>query len=274
MHVRKLFHNRLWTIRTKSFTSAYFNEKDDLHFKKIKDWWNPEGSMFTLHYFNDLRIKYMTESLKKELGKDIVKTHLPFDQFSFIDVGSGGGLLCESIARLGGNVIGIDTNSNSNDISTRHLDMYEGEEKKILKDRVSYFLGSVDDFKKENSAKSVDVLTAMEVIEHVNSPDMFLKDLSTLIKPGGFLFLSTINKTQWSYITTILLAEKLLGIIPNETHDWNKYITPTDLSKMLRDNGFAIRDISGVTYNPLTSNMSLTKSLEVNYIVMARKLDE
>jgi len=111
----------------------------------------------------------------------------------------------------------------------------------------------------------------MEVIEHVNSPMNFIEDISFFVKSGGYLFISTINKTQKSYLNAIFLGERLTGIIPNGTHEWEKFIEPEKLVNILEENNFTIKNISGVSYNPFTSNMKLVEDKSVNYILMAQK---
>ena len=284
-------------INIKSF-SIHVDKKDDVFFKQIKDWWDPDGSMKTLHYYNDLRIKYILEKFnkqgltglnfpQKEKENDVLLNtentlaqKLPFNKLKFLDIGCGGGLFCESIARLGGNIVGIDSNENSYNIAATHLETYEGNEYKNLKNKITYFHGSVDNYKlalinnpeKKRHPKQFDVVTAFEVIEHVNSPRIFIEDLSPLVKDGGYLLLSTINKTNISYLTTILLAERLLGIIPNGTHVWNKFLSHEELSKILKANGYLINNISGVSYNPLTHYMGLSSLLSINYILIAQKI--
>ncbi len=153
-----------------------------------------------------------------------------------------------------------------------------------MSSRIKYFGGSIDNYNLEMSRKDdkdenskqllqqFDVVTAMEVIEHVNSPKLFIDDISNFVKPGGHLIISTINKTQLSYLTAILLGEKLTGIIPDGTHDWNKFISPEEIILMLNQARLEVRNISGVSYNPLTSIMNLTTNTKVNYILTAKKI--
>lgn len=269
--------------------SLHVDHEDDAFFNKIKDWWDPNGSMYTLHYFNDLRIKYIRDELSREgvipaKEKYIEHYSQPFLGLNFLDIGCGAGLLCESLGRLGANVLGIDSNSNSYEIARGHLGQYQGREAEFMSSKIKYFLGSIDNYKMEMSRKDdkdenskqiiqqFDVVTAMEVIEHVNSPKLFIDDISNFVKPGGHLIISTINKTQLSYLTAILLGEKLTGIIPDGTHDWNKFISPEEIILMLNQARLEVRNISGVSYNPLTSIMNLTTNTKVNYILTAKKI--
>jgi ubiquinone biosynthesis O-methyltransferase len=251
--------------------SIHVNQKDDLFFKNINDWWNPTGGMRTLHSYNELRIKYIKEQMFNLGLIENEKSYLPFDKYNFLDIGCGGGLLCESLARLGGKVTGIDSNSNSYDIANSHLHKYKGNEGIFMKERIAYFNGSTDDYMKENKDSCFDIITAMEVIEHVNKPSLFLKDINSLLKPGGYVFISTINRNLISYITTIKLAEDLTGIIPKGTHEWEKFITVDEMNDMLNGNGFTMKDVQGVYYNILTENMGLISNTSINYILVAKK---
>lgn len=160
----------------------------------------------------------------------------------------------------------------------------------IFRTKISYFNGSVDNYInkiilesteditqelspeiKAEKLEKHDIITAMEVIEHVNEPLVFLQELNSLLKKNGVLFLSTINRNNYSYLMTITIAENLLGIIPKGTHDWNKYITWEEMQNYLNDAGFSLVDCKGCFYNLLTSNMSLNTNTDVNYILMAIK---
>ena len=162
----------------RSFSSVHVDKSDEDFFKNLKDWWDPEGSLSTLHSYNDLRVKYILKH----------STNKPFREFplmnqSFLDIGCGGGLLCESLARLGSEVIGVDSSENSFEIASNHLNNYQGKELEYMKGKVKYYHGSVDTFPKPE--KRFDSITAMEVIEHVNSPKIFIEDIKILLKQEG-----------------------------------------------------------------------------------------
>jgi ubiquinone biosynthesis O-methyltransferase len=197
------------------------------------------------------------------------KSYQPFKKYSFLDIGCGGGLLCESLARLGGKVTGIDSNINSYEIAQGHLNKYKPKELSLL--NLTYYNGSTDDYIGENKESTFDIITAMEVIEHVNSPSLFLRDINTLLKPGGYAFISTINRNLLSYITTIKVAEDIIGIIPKGTHEWDKYVTVEEMEDILITNGFTMKDVKGVYYNLLTENMGLIDNTSINYILVAKK---
>jgi ubiquinone biosynthesis O-methyltransferase len=257
--------------------SIHVDQKDDSFFQSIKDWWNVNGTMRTLHSYNDLRIRYLKKHLNKEGLLRSPHPSQPFYNIEFLDVGCGGGILCESLARLGGQVIGIDSNINSYNIASTHLNNYEGEELKYMRSKLKYYHGSSDNFIEDskNSTKYLnkfDVVTAMEVIEHVNCPRLFVRDLSTLNKEGGHIFLSTINKTNLSYYGMIVGGEKLFRIVPEGTHDWNKFIKPEEIVNILKEYGYCLKDLTGVSYNPLTGNMDFSKDMSMNYILLAKKI--
>lgn len=123
-----------------------------------------------------------------------------------------------------------------------------------------------------NYSQQFDIVSAMEVIEHVNNPSYFIEDIASLVKPNGYLLLSTINKNQLSYLCMILAAEKIFGMIPEGTHDWSKFLTPEELTNILQQNKFKIKNISGVFYNPITTEMSLINDTSLNYILIAKKM--
>jgi len=270
----------------KNFSSVHVDRNDDTFFKSIKDWWDVNGTMRTLHEYNDVRIKYLKNQLTQEftgalfenkISNQGVGNSMPFKKLNMLDVGCGGGILCESLARLGADIIGIDSNANSFNIASAHLNNYEGDELKYMQGKLKYYNGSTDNYiedarKSDRHIKQFDVVLAMEVIEHVNSPELFAKDLSTLTKDGGYLFISTINKTNISYYGMIVAGEKLFGIVPEGTHDWNKFIKPEKLIQILKENGYCLKNLSGVSYNPITGHMDLSSDLSMNYILFAKKL--
>jgi ubiquinone biosynthesis O-methyltransferase len=270
----KLFKNNFFQktiLFKKNFCSKHVDSKDNEFFKKINDWWNTEGSVRTLHSYNDIRIKFIKQECLKEGIIDNDYSTNPLKNYNSIDIGCGGGLLCESLARLGAKVTGIDSNINSYDVAKGHLELYKGSEYSFMKERLNYYNGSVDNFLNDFKDKQFELATAMEVIEHVNNPQYFLADISKLIKPGGFLFLSTINRNMLSYTIAILLAQEILGIIPKGTHQWEKLITLEEMTQYLNATGFTLRNVNGVFYNPLTENMSLINDTSVNYILVAKK---
>jgi ubiquinone biosynthesis O-methyltransferase len=253
------------------YFSKHVDTKDNEFFRKVTDWWDNDGSVRTLHSYNDIRIKFLKKELSKEGLIDNEQTPYPFKNINFIDIGCGGGILCESIARLGGKVTGIDSSTTSYEIAKGHLELYKGKEYQYMTDKITYYNGSVDTYLQDNPEKQFEIATAMEVIEHVNSPKDFLVDINKLIKPGGFLFLSTINKNMLSYTVAYLLAQEILNIIPRGTHEWEKFITPEDMNKFLEEAGFTLHHMSGLFFNPITENMSLINDTSINYILIAKK---
>jgi 2-polyprenyl-6-hydroxyphenyl methylase/3-demethylubiquinone-9 3-methyltransferase len=260
------------TSNTATNRSIHVDSKDDAFFNTIKDWWDPNGNMYTLHSYNDLRINYLKRELCREGLVKISNLNYnssPFKGLRFLDVGCGGGIFCESLTRMGGDVVGVDSNKTSFDVAYKHLDSYEGEESVFMKKNLNYYHGSVDNYKNENK-QVFDVVSAMEVIEHVNDPNEFVKDLSVL--SSNYILISTINKNMLSYHTAILLGEKILKFIPEGTHDWNKFIEPEKLEDILYNAAFKVVNISGVLFNPFNSKLSLIDNTSVNYILLAKKI--
>ena len=218
-------------------------------FSKLKsEWWDPNGSLKTLHDINETRISFITNHV--DLGNKIV-----------MDMGCGGGILTESLANASPlKITGIDLEPNAIEVAKKHAQSSQ------LK--IEYLNESIEDHPLE---RQYDVITCLEMLEHVPVPELLLNKLCMHLKPGGSLFLSTINRTAKAYLYTILGAEYLLKIIPKYTHDYNKYIKPRELDQVLRKNGLRLIDIQGLYYNPLLRSSGLSSDIEVNYLMSAIK---
>lgn len=191
-----------------------------------------------------------------------ISSHATVAQGSLLlDVGCGGGLLSEALGRVGYTVTGLDASQEMIQIAKQHAKMDP-----FL--RVEYRHGSVEDW----SPESMDIVTAMEVVEHVTEPRAFVKTLSGILKPGGTLFMSTINRSALAYLLTIVAAEHLLELVPRETHSWSKFIAPDELVEYARSAGLEVKEISGLVFNPLLFTWELAPSiLECNYILACKK---
>eukprot|EP00126_Sphaerothecum_destruens_P002866 Sdes_comp16268_c0_seq1m5576 len=235
------------------------------------EWWHPNGSFKPLHSLNYCRIGY----LRNLLGADSL---LPFQGKSIIDVGCGGGLLSEPLARLGANVLGIDGSPENIHIAQKHslLDA-------ALQGRLLYQCTTVESLVEEQKGfeSCFDVVVSSEVIEHVVNPKEFLRNLFLLLKPGGTLFLSTINRTPLAFFFSILLAEYLLAIVPTGTHDYMKYVQPEEILLCLQEinqtkpphhPSIHLDAFQGFSYDPWKNRWSFTDHLDVNYFAVAKKL--
>ncbi|KTC86595.1 bifunctional 2-polyprenyl-6-hydroxyphenol methylase/3-demethylubiquinol 3-O-methyltransferase UbiG [Legionella brunensis] len=206
------------------------------------DWWDMEGPLKTLHDINPVRLRFImrTCSLKNK---------------KVLDVGCGGGILSEAMAIEGAKVTGLDMASDALEVARVHA-----LENKLS---IDYVCCQIEDYDSEK----FDVITCMEMLEHVPEPQTIISHCARLLKPGGYLFLSTINRTIKAYTTAILAAEYLLGILPRQTHDFDKFIKPSELAAMIRVAEMELSSMTGMTYNPWTRTASLCDSVDVNYLV-------
>jgi 2-polyprenyl-6-hydroxyphenyl methylase/3-demethylubiquinone-9 3-methyltransferase len=212
-------------------------------------WWDPDGPLWTLHAINPLRM-------------DFIRAHTPLTGLRVLDVGCGGGILTEALAREGAAVTGIDLAAGSLATARLHAEA-QGLD-------IQYRLTPVEDLAAAEP-ESFDVVTCMEMLEHVPDPAAVVQACATLVKPGGWVFLSTLNRTPKAFLLAIVGAEYLTRMIPRGTHDFRKFIRPAELAHWLRAAGLEITTQQGLHYNPLTRQFHLGPGVEVNYLVAARK---
>ncbi|MGN7661149.1 MAG: bifunctional 2-polyprenyl-6-hydroxyphenol methylase/3-demethylubiquinol 3-O-methyltransferase UbiG [Anaplasma sp.] len=215
------------------------------------EWWDGE-SFAVLRKMNPLRVKYVLS----QLGDDASRG-------SLLDVGCGGGVFSESMASLGFKVVGIDPSQESIDIATEHA--------RIRGLAIEYYSIDLQQLR-SNSSSTYDIITLMEVIEHVPDPQSFLEDACELLNRGGMIFLSTLNRTLKSMALGIMAAEYVLGWIPVGTHSWKQFIKPSEACSVLYNNGIRVQDISGMHYKILWGEWYLGGDCDVNYILAAKKL--
>ncbi len=236
------------------------NKEEIEKFSNLADqWWDPEGKFKPLHKFNPIRIEYIKNSIINEFNiKDKKK---PFSNLEILDIGCGGGLLTEPMHRLGGKLTGIDASTKNINIAKVHA------KKNNLK--IKYICSSPEYLK---SKKKYDVILNMEVVEHVNDLNLFIKSSSYLLKKNGIMFIATINKTFKSYLFAIIGAEYVLGWLPVGTHDWFNFVEPEKLQKTCKKNNLKLTDISGLSYNFLLDKWDINKNTDVNYISRFKRL--
>jgi 2-polyprenyl-6-hydroxyphenyl methylase/3-demethylubiquinone-9 3-methyltransferase len=184
------------------------------------------------------------------------------DGLSVLDVGCGGGLLCEPLARLGAHVTGIDPATTNITVASLHAEQSGLE--------IAYQPRTVEEL--AAAGEQFDVVLAMEVVEHVADVDLFIASCCQVVKPGGLLFLATLNRTMKAFALAIVGAEFVLGWLPRGTHQWDKFVTPDELDQALADSGFEAFDDSGVVYNPLRDAWSLSRDMSVNYMLVAKRV--
>ena len=230
------------------------NKKEIEKFSKIaEEWWNPQGKFKPLHKFNPIRISYIKESIIKNFKLKI--KNKPLENIKILDIGCGGGLLSEPMTKLGADVVGIDASKNNIKIAELHA------KKNNLK--IKYYCTSPEKFKTETK---FDVILNMEIIEHVNDVDFYLKSCSSLLKKNGIMFVATLNKTLKSYLFAIVGAEYILRWLPIGTHDWEKFIKPNDLIRMLKKYKLEINNLDGVKFDIIKNDWNLSSDKSINYI--------
>ena len=222
--------------------------------KLASDWWNPNGKFKPLHLFNPARIKFIKEKLIHYFALD-PKVQEPLKKINILDIGCGGGLLCEPLKRLGATVTGIDASKKNIEIAKLHA-----EEMNL---NINYLHSTPEQLKFENK---FDVILNMEVVEHVENLDSFIENCSRLIKKDGIMFVATINRNLKSYLYAILGAEYILRWLPIGTHDWNKFLTPQDLEKITSKNNFEMDETIGMKFDIFSNRWQESSDTSVNYI--------
>ncbi|MGI9481482.1 MAG: bifunctional 2-polyprenyl-6-hydroxyphenol methylase/3-demethylubiquinol 3-O-methyltransferase UbiG [Hyphomicrobiales bacterium] len=224
------------------------------------EWWDPHGKFGVLHKFNPVRLSFIRTALVSHFERD-GDSRRPLEGLSILDIGCGGGLLCEPMARLGADVTGIDPSEKNIKTASVHAG-----EKELP---VTYLAQSAEEL--AASGAQYDVVLNMEVIEHVADVDIFMNACCTLVKSGGLMFVATINRTLKSFGLAIIGAEYVLGWLPKGTHQWEKFLTPEEITRYLSTSGMRVKEREGVIYNPLTREWRPSRDTSVNYMILAEK---
>jgi len=228
--------------------------------RMAQEWWNPAGKFKPLHKFNPVRLGYIRDQVAAHFGLD-PRAARPLQGLRLLDIGCGGGLLCEPMSRLGAEVVGADASALNIEVAKLHaaesglsID-YRAETAEALADQGERF----------------DIILNMEVVEHVADIDLFLSKCSEMLKPGGIMFVATINRTLKAWGLAIIGAEYVLRWLPRGTHDFQKLVRPEELEGSLVATGLIMKDRTGVTYNPLSDRWQRSRDMDVNYMVLAEK---
>ena len=222
--------------------------------KLAKDWHNPNGKFKPLHLFNPARIELVKEKLISHF-KINRKSKKPLKDLKILDIGCGGGLLCEPLNRLGANITGIDASQKNIEAAKLHS--------KEMNLNINYICCSPENL---NSKNKFDVILNMEIVEHVSDVNLFIKSCSEMVKKNGIMFVATINKNLKSYLFAILGAEYILRWLPIGSHDWDKFLTPNDLKIITSKNNFVMNETIGMKYNLFSQKWSKSNDSSVNYV--------
>ena len=222
--------------------------------KKFNDiaekWWDLEGEFKPLHQINPLRVNFIKERVQLE-GKRV------------LDIGCGGGILSEALSSAGADVIGIAASSQTIGVAKSHAN--------AVNSKVTYIESTIEEFLLNNKNDLFDVITCLEMLEHVPAPNQIIENCHSLLKDNGDIFLSTINRNPRSYLFAIIGAEYILNLLPKGTHEYSKFIKPSELTAWIRNSGLDLKETIGLSYNPITDHYWLGKDIQVNYMVHARK---
>jgi 2-polyprenyl-6-hydroxyphenyl methylase/3-demethylubiquinone-9 3-methyltransferase len=236
------------------------NQKEIQKFSKLADeWWDASGKFKPLHDFNPIRLKYIIEKCTSHF-KTSEKDKKPLSSLKILDIGCGGGLVSEPLSRLGADVTGIDASKKNIEVAKIHA------RKNNLK--IKYLNTSPE---KDQINEKFDVILNLEIVEHVENLDLFLKSSSNLLKKNGIMFTATINRTFESYIKAIIGAEYILRWLPIGTHDWSKFLKPREIEKKHNELKLNKKDLSGFKFNILSNRWALSSDCSVNYILVVEK---
>jgi 2-polyprenyl-6-hydroxyphenyl methylase/3-demethylubiquinone-9 3-methyltransferase len=243
------------------------DEADIEKFERLgADWWDPHGPMRPLHKLNPVRVAFVRDELARHFpaadgGRRDIRAGKPLAGLSIVEIGCGGGILCEPLARLGAQMIGIDPAAGNIDIAHRHAAAADLA--------IDYRATTAEDL--ATLGTQFDAVLAMEVVEHVIDMPAFVKTVGSLVRPGGILFAATLNRTLKSFALAIVGAEYVLGWLPKGTHHWEKFVTPEELAEAMETADIDTIRRAGVTYRPLIDEWRLSSDTAVNYMVVGER---
>lgn len=242
-------------------TQSTINDAEVAKFTAMaEEWWDPKGKFKPLHKFNPVRLAYIREHLISHFARDGSAIR-PLEGLTILDVGCGGGLLCEPLTRLGASVTGIDAAERNIAIARIHAEQsgldvdYQATTSEALAARGETF----------------DVVLNMEVVEHVDNVPLYMKSCADLVKPGGLMFTATINRTARAFALAVVGAEYVLGWLPKGTHDWKKFLTPDEIGSLISRNGLRVTDQTGVVYHPIGDEWRRSRDMGINYMMLAAR---
>ena len=240
--------------------STTINKEEIQKFSKLADeWWDVKGKFKPLHMFNPIRIEYITDNIKKHLKIQNNKNFF-LEGLNILDIGCGGGLISEPMARLGANVTGIDASEKNINVARLH------SKKSGL--QINYLNKSPENL---NEKEKYDIILNLEIVEHVENVNLYIKSCYKLLKKNGIMFTATLNRSFISYLKAIIGAEYILRWLPIGTHDWNKFIKPEELEQLLNQEKFSTLNLKGLKFNPFSQKWKKSNDLSVNYIICSLK---
>jgi len=229
--------------------------------KLAAEWWNPAGKFRPLHKFNPVRLQYIRDKICLAFDRD-ANAPLPLRGLRILDIGCGGGLLCEPLARLGAEAVGVDASAANIEIAKIHATA-SGLTIDYRADTAENLAAAGEKF---------DAVLNMEVVEHVADVPLFMRSAAALVKPQGLMFVASLNRTLKAWALAVIGAEYILRWLPKGTHDWHKFPKPQELRAMLQKDGLTVIGETGVTYNPLADKWGLSRDMDVNFMLLARRL--
>lgn len=224
------------------------------------EWWDPKGKFRPLHKFNPVRLAYIRDRVSENFGRD-AKAPQPLKGLRLLDIGCGGGLLSEPMARMGADVVGADASEKNIMIAKTHA---SGS-------GVAVDYRAVTAEALAQAGETFDVVLNMEVVEHVDNVPLYMKSCADLVKPGGLMLTATLNRTARAWALAIVGAERILRWLPKGTHDWNKFLTPDEIKTLLTRNGLIVTGETGVVFHPLADEWRRSRDMSINYMVMAER---
>ncbi len=247
---------------SKSRSASVSTEDVNRFSAQAEDWWNPSGGFRSLHELNPLRLAYIRDQAIAHFGRAAPAQEL-LRGIHALDVGCGGGLLAEPLTRMGAEVTGVDASGAAIVEARRHA--------AAMGLSICYRTGSVEEV--AESPARFDLITAMEIVEHVADMDSFVRSLAALLKPDGVLILSTLNRTIKSFALGVVAAEYVLNWVPRGMHDWNKFVRPSELAQRLESRGLQVSDLTGAIFNPCSGQFEFRQGkVAVNYLMTAVKI--
>ncbi|CAG4930197.1 unnamed protein product [Colias eurytheme] len=236
------------------------------HSNLINDWWDPNGSIKGLHSFNSIRVPFVRDGLVSEIERD--KTSTPLANKKILDIGCGGGILSEGLARIGAIITGVDASKDLIQLAKQHSHI----DPKIADNRPTYYCNTIEEHSNE-FFEHYDAVVASEIIEHVADKELFVKSCVEAVKPGGKIFITTPNRSRWTQILGIFVAEYVLNALPRGTHQYEKFTTPNEVTILLGRNNCQVELVKGITYNPFNNKWAWVNSHPLCFALQASKLN-